>query len=98
MPVLLKKKIISLLNNSWFCPYLQRLRRKDYIHYYNRYCKDEKIRENRVLMLSDSRETVGGNFGFLDAELKKRGYEVTYFLKKRLEEKKTVERKNIYAN
>ena len=89
----LKRKVISILNNSWLCPYLQKFRRRDYIHYYKKYCRTEKVKEKRVLMLSDSRDSIDGNFEFLDKELKRRGYEVTYFLKRTLKDKKTVEEK-----
>ncbi len=85
--------IQKLLNKSWFCPYIQKLRRLDYIIYYKYFCRYKKIKEKTVLMASDSRETLGGNLEFLDTELKSRGYKVTYFLKKSLNETKTKEEK-----
>lgn len=90
-----RKAISSVLSKSCLCPYLQKYRRRDYIYYYKKYCRTEEIIENRVLMLSDSRDSIEGNFEFLDRELKKRGYEVTYFLKRTLKEKKTEEEKKL---
>lgn len=87
------KKIKRFLNTSWFCPYIQKLRRLDYIIYYKYFCRHNKVDKKTVLMASDSRETLGGNLEFLDAELKSRGYKVTYFLKKSLNETKTKEDK-----
>lgn len=83
------KKLKNSINESWLCPYLQRLRRLDYIIYYRYYCIKKKQEKNTVLMASDSRETLGSNLEFLDQELKDRGYKVTYFLKKSLNAKKT---------
>lgn len=85
--------IKRILNNSWLCPYLQRLRRLDYILYYKYYCYKKAPEDNTVLMASDSREALGSNLEFIDVELKKRNYKVIYFLKKNLEEKKTKEEK-----
>lgn len=83
------------LNESWLCPYMQKLRRLDYIIYYKYFCKHNKVEKNTVLMASDSRETLGGNLEFLDTELKTRGYKITYFLKKNLNETKTKKEKKI---
>lgn len=87
--------IRKILNKSWFCPYLQRLRRLDYIIYYKYYCYKKSVEKNTVLMLSDSRETLGGNFKFIDKELKKQTYKVDYFLKKNLSERKTNKEKKL---
>mgnify|MGYP002550644385 CR=1 FL=1 len=89
------KKIKILINKSWFCPYLQRLRRLDYIIYYKYYCYKGSTKNKFVLMASDSRESLGGNLEFLDTELKTRGYKITYFLKKNLNEKKTKKDKKL---
>ena len=83
------------LNESWLCPYMQKLRRLDYIIYYKYFCKHNKVEKNTVLMASDSRETLGGNLEFLDTELKTRGYKITYFLKKNLNETKTKKEKKL---
>ena len=82
-------EIRKKLNNSCFFPYLQKLRRLDYIIYYKYFCQKKKPEEKTVLMASDSRESLGSNLEFLDVELKKRNYKVVYFLKKSLKEKKT---------
>lgn len=49
-----------------------------------------KQKPNKVVMLSDSRSTLSGNLEFVDRELKKEGFQVEYFFKKSLKEKKTL--------
>lgn len=88
-------EIRKKLNNSCFFPYLQKLRRLDYIIYYKYFCQKKKPEEKTVLMASDSRESLGSNLEFLDVELKKRNYKVVYFLKKSLKEKKTKKEKKM---
>lgn len=87
------KRIKQWLNESWLCPYMQKVRRLDYIIYYKYFCRRNKVDKKTVLMASDSREALGGNLEFLDTELRSRGYKVTYFLKKSLNETKTKEEK-----
>lgn len=63
-----------------------------YLHYKKKCDVEEKL----VLMLSDSRSSLSGNLEFLDAELKKRDYEVNYFFKANLKATKTKkEKKNM---
>ncbi len=48
-----------------------------------------KPKSKQVVMLSDSRASLSGNLEFVDAELKKQGYDVKYFFKRSLKETKT---------
>lgn len=90
---MIKRFLVNILSHSWFCPYLQKFRKRDIIFYYNYYCKKMPVNPNKVLMLSDSRSSLGGNLEFVDKRLKEKGYEVDYFLKNTLQEKKTKEEK-----
>lgn len=92
-----KKKILSYwkkkIKGSWLCPYFQKARYLDFIIYYTFYKVFTKEKSKQVLMLSDSRASLSGNLAFLDDELKKGDYQINYFFKKSLKEKKSNEEK-----
>lgn len=72
---------------------LQYVRRADYIVLYWIYSKTNKINEKQILFLSDSRESLSGNFWFIDQKIPKDEYKVLYFFKKNLAEKKSMKEK-----
>lgn len=72
---------------------LQYVRRIDYIVLYLIYSKVKKINEKQILFLSDSREKLSGNFWFIDQKIPKEEYDVLYFFKKNLAEKKSLKEK-----
>ena len=86
-----KRIVGNILNKTPLCPYVQKYRKRDYLYYYKKACERNEIVDKRVLMLSDSRDTLSGNFEFIDRELKNRGYAVDYFLRSSLDVRKTKE-------
>lgn len=73
----------------------QKIKNIDYIILYNFYKKKYKIDSKKILFLSDSRETLSGNFEFINNELQNYNYEINYLLKKNLRTKKTFKEKKI---
>lgn len=82
------KKIRTLIKNN-----LQKFKNIKYIILYNFYKKTNKINDKKILFLSDSRETLSGNFYYIYNELKQYDYELNCFLKKNLTTKKTFSEK-----
>ncbi len=74
-------------------PIAQRLKRLDYIIFYDFYKLTTKQDEKKVAMLSDSRESLSGNLEFIKKELDGTDYEVVFFGKKNLSVKKTLKEK-----
>ncbi len=72
---------------------LQKLRKVDYIILFNWYKMVVKLESQKILFLSDSRETLSGNFEYINNELKNYNYEINFFLKKSLDEKKKFKEK-----
>ena len=74
---------------------LQRIRRIGYIIFYIYFKNTNKVKENKILFLSDSRADLSGNFKFVYDEIMKdkNKYEVTTLLKKNLSTKKTLKEK-----
>ena len=71
---------------------LQRIKRIVYIVFYVYFKYTNKVKDNKILFLSDSREELSGNFKFVYDEIMKDKdkYEVTTLLKKNLSTKKTL--------
>lgn len=82
------KKIRSLIKRI-----LQKFKSLQYIVLYNFYKKICKLDEKKILFLSDSRETLSGNFYYIYNELKNYDYELNCFFKKNLTTKKTFSEK-----
>ena len=66
-----------------------------YIIFYAYFKYTNKVKDNKVLFLSDSREELGGNFKFVYDEImkSKNKYEVTTLLKKSLSTRRTLKEK-----
>ena len=84
-----KRKII----NGRLCPILQYMRKWQYICLYLWYRLTTRMKENNVLMLSDSRADLSGNLAFIDEELKANHLDIRYFFKRNLKEEKTFSEK-----
>lgn len=82
------KEIKSLIKSV-----LQILRFFDYIVLYVFYCVGGNVKENRIAMFSDSRATLSGNLYFIDAKIPKEKFEVLYFFKKNIREKRGLSEK-----
>lgn len=103
----MKKFIVKIINKIYkYCVptflkrpvkiFMQKVRRFDYVIMYNHYKKKYSIDEKQVAFLSDSRETLTGNFEYVYNELKNYDYKLETFLKKNLSAKKSFkERKQI---
>jgi len=74
---------------------LQKLRRIGYILFYTYFRMTNKVIDNKILFLSDSRKDLSGNFEFVYNEIMKgkNKYEVTMLLKNKLSTKKTLKEK-----
>ena len=73
--------------------FLQKLKLLDYIILFNHYKHKIKINDKKVLFLSSSRDSLTGNFEFINKELQKHKYEIDYDLKKNLKSKRTFKEK-----
>ncbi len=82
----IKRKI----KNGRLCPVFQYMRQWQYILFYMWYRMTSKLKDNNVLMLSDSRAELSGNLAFIDEELRKNNYVIQYFFKRSLKEEKTL--------
>ena len=78
------KKIIPKKIRSLIKRVLQKFKSLQYIVFYNFYKKTCKLDEKKILFLSDSRETLSGNFYYIYNELKNYDYELNCFFKKSL--------------
>lgn len=74
-------------------PWVQRLKKIDYIILYDFYKMTTKQDSKKILMLSDSRSSLSGNLKFIYDELKNYPYEVNMILKKTIDTKKTFKEK-----
>lgn len=88
-----RKKLLSSIptrvKEGRLCPFFQKMSRIHYIVLYNIAKVFFRQKKNQVAMLSDSRAELSGNLAFVDKELKEQGYDVKYFFKRTLKEKKT---------
>ncbi len=78
-------------------PILQKLRGLFYVIVYDYFRLTNKVKDNRILFLSDSRDEMTGNFKFVYEELKKdkNKYDIRMILKKNLSVKRTLKEKII---
>lgn len=83
------------IKNGRLCPFFQYARQWQFIILYLWYRTHVKIKENHVLMLSDSRAELSGNLAFIDEELRKHSYHIQYFFRRSLKEEKTLQDKKM---
>ena len=79
----MKEKIMATIT-----PIIQRIRRIDYIIFYNYYKVREKVDANKILMLSDSRDSLSGNLQYIYDELINYDYTIKVLLNKFIKDKK----------
>ncbi len=73
---------------------LQRIRRSENIFLYKYFCKKLPLDKNKILFLSDSRDSLTGNFEFVYEELKNNyNYKINFVLKKNLKVKENLKEK-----
>ncbi len=88
----MKKKIEKIIPNSilsFLKKNAQYLRRLDCILLYSFYKKVKKQNPKEVLFLSDSRDTITGNFEFIYRRLQQEDFVLETFLKRKIKDKKT---------
>lgn len=83
------------IKNGRLCPFFQYMRQWQFIILYLWYRTHVKIKENHVLMLSDSRAELSGNLAFIDEELRKQSYHIQYYFRRSLKEEKTFQDKKM---
>lgn len=86
-------KVVDDIKYKILKPCYQKLRYFDYIVLYDFYKLTTKQNNKKVLMLSDSRDSLSGNLEFIYNELQSYPYEINTFLKKTLDSKKTFKEK-----
>lgn len=86
------KKIIRRILRL-FTKELQILKNLDYILIYSFYKWTMKVRENQILILSDSRKELSGNLAFIDEKIDKEQYDVKYCFQESVVKKRNFQKK-----
>jgi len=92
MNIFLKKKIGETMKQTiknLLMPWMQRLRKIDYIFLHTYYKITKRLNKNKIVMLSDSRKTLSGNLAFIYNELQKYDFNIKTIFKSNLSEKRT---------
>ncbi len=92
--IMMIKKIKGILSRT-FTSELQRLRKLDYITLYLFYRFIKPVKENQILMLSESRGELSGNLKYIDEKIDKKKYDVVYSFRKSILNKRTLADKRI---